>query len=117
MVKSTCCAANDYPPLADVFYHQIPIDSACVCVYACVRKIVFIRQYLRGLYFSLERMLPCCFFLEQIKHMMAFIEQEAKEKVEEIDAKVTVTSLGIYCIFVEWTLSCFLVFFPGRGRV
>lgn len=24
----------------------------------------------------------------QIKHMMAFIEQEAKEKVEEIDAKV-----------------------------
>jgi hypothetical protein len=24
----------------------------------------------------------------QIKHMMAFIEQEANEKVEEIDAKV-----------------------------
>lgn len=27
--------------------------------------------------------------LWQIKHMMAFIEQEAREKVEEIDAKVT----------------------------
>lgn len=29
-------------------------------------------------------------FFFQIKHMMAFIEQEAKEKVEEIDAKVIV---------------------------
>lgn len=29
-----------------------------------------------------------CVSLWQIKHMMAFIEQEAKEKVEEIDAKV-----------------------------
>ena len=27
-------------------------------------------------------------FALQIEHMMAFIEQEAKEKVEEIDAKV-----------------------------
>jgi vacuolar-type H+-ATPase subunit E/Vma4 len=27
----------------------------------------------------------------QIKHMMAFIEQEAKEKAEEIDAKVRLT--------------------------
>lgn len=27
-------------------------------------------------------------FLLQIEHMMAFIEQEAKEKVDEIDAKV-----------------------------
>lgn len=27
--------------------------------------------------------------LLQIKHMMAFIEQEANEKAEEIDAKVT----------------------------
>lgn len=27
--------------------------------------------------------------LSQIEHMMAFIEQEAKEKVDEIDAKVT----------------------------
>lgn len=27
-------------------------------------------------------------FLLQIKHMMAFIEQEANEKAEEIDAKV-----------------------------
>lgn len=29
--------------------------------------------------------LSCCL---QIKHMMAFIEQEANEKAEEIDAKV-----------------------------
>lgn len=28
------------------------------------------------------------FFSLQIKHMMAFIEQEANEKAEEIDAKV-----------------------------
>ena len=28
-------------------------------------------------------------FLFQIKHMVAFIEQEANEKAEEIDAKVT----------------------------
>lgn len=29
--------------------------------------------------------------LLQIKHMMAFIEQEANEKAEEIEAKVTPT--------------------------
>ena len=27
---------------------------------------------------------------KQIKHMMAFIDQEAQEKVEEIDAKVCI---------------------------
>lgn len=30
----------------------------------------------------------CLSFCLQIKHMMAFIEQEANEKAEEIDAKV-----------------------------
>ena len=30
---------------------------------------------------------------KQIKHMMAFIDQEAQEKVEEIDAKVTYVQL------------------------
>lgn len=29
-----------------------------------------------------------CIFFFQIKHMMAFIDQEASEKAEEIDAKV-----------------------------
>lgn len=33
----------------------------------------------------MEMALSCCL---QIKHMMAFIEQEANEKAEEIDAKV-----------------------------
>ena len=32
----------------------------------------------------------------QIKHMMAFIEQEANEKAEEIEAKVKPTVLFIY---------------------
>ena len=31
--------------------------------------------------------LPFIFFSKQIKHMVAFIEQEAGEKAEEIDAK------------------------------
>jgi hypothetical protein len=34
----------------------------------------------------------CFIFAFQIKHMMAFIEQEAKEKAEEIDAKVRLKS-------------------------
>jgi hypothetical protein len=32
-------------------------------------------------------------FSSQIEHMMAFIEQEAKEKAEEIDAKVNLSIL------------------------
>lgn len=53
--------------------------------------------------------------------MMAFIEQEAKEKVEEIDAKVAVvrrTLLGFACIFLpSGTFEGFSrVFFPRQRR-
>ena len=37
----------------------------------------------------------CVCPLWQIKHMMAFIEQEANEKVEEIDAKVIEVCLSV----------------------
>ena len=33
--------------------------------------------------------------------MMAFIEQEAKEKVEEIDAKVTVVCLAVLEVHLQ----------------
>ena len=36
----------------------------------------------------------------QIKHMMAFIEQEAKEKAEEIDAKVRMSESYLNNIFI-----------------
>lgn len=48
----------------------------------------------------------------QIKHMMAFIEQEAKEKVEEIDAKVIEACLSV-CQSVLW----FLLQWPVTGLV
>ena len=44
---------------------------------------------------------------KQIKHMMAFIEQEANEKAEEIDAKVRFPFLGLrnyqnFVLFLLW---------------
>lgn len=37
---------------------------------------------------EIEQNFLFCLCVSQIKHMMAFIEQEANEKAEEIDAKV-----------------------------
>lgn len=53
-------------------------------------------------------------FLFQIKHMVAFIEQEANEKAEEIDAKVIsyyfFTFLASYLAFrIIWSLSSMVV--------
>lgn len=62
----------------------------------------------------------------QIKHMMAFIEQEAKEKVEEIDAKVNWSlSVSWSVLWFRFVLSLYAFLFPhvfffpfsGRGRV
>lgn len=56
----------------------------------------------------------------QIKHMMAFIEQEAKEKVEEIDAKVIEACLSVSLVIsaaVTGNRPCHTHLFTGRGRV
>lgn len=47
------------------------------------------------------------FFLLQIKHMMAFIEQEANEKAEEIDAKVNWKYLFFLCVAFKQLILAF----------
>ena len=43
---------------------------------------------------DIERYTDRRVLFEQIKHMMAFIDQEASEKAEEIDAKVSCTIIS-----------------------
>lgn len=61
----------DVPLFSDVSLNASPENSFCGSA-----KIKMLRCFLF-----------CC-LCPQIKHMMAFIEQEANEKAEEIDAKV-----------------------------
>jgi len=47
------------------------------------------------------------YYYDQIKHMMAFIDQEANEKVEEIDSKVCVLSFFCLIIMVSVIITVF----------
>lgn len=52
----------------------------------CIKKLKLYQKNKVNCLFRLKIIVKSC-LLFQIKHMMAFIEQEANEKAEEIDAK------------------------------
>lgn len=67
-------------------------NTSVMVIMMMIGNVVVFKHTQKVLLTSVENQV----FLLQIKHMMAFIEQEANEKAEEIDAKVTKKHLNVF---------------------